>query len=45
MNVNKQEIEQLITSMLNQNRLEPEQIPELDLYIERSIIGSRFCSF
>ncbi len=38
MNVNKQEIEQLITSMLNQNRLEPEQIPELDLYIDQILM-------
>lgn len=38
MEVNKEEMETLLSSMVKQNKLEPEQIPELDLYIDQILM-------
>ena len=38
MEVKKGSVEKLISSTLNQSRLEPEQIPELDLYVDQILM-------
>ena len=38
MEVNKGSLGKIISSTVNQNRLEPDQIPELDLYIDQILM-------
>ncbi len=38
MNMNQQNLEKLINTAVNQNRLQPEQIPDLDLYIDQILM-------
>lgn len=38
MEVNKEQIQQLLRSSLHQSKLEPEQIPQLDLYIDQILM-------
>ena len=45
MEVKKGTVEKLISSTLGQNRLEPDQIPELDLYVDQILIAAKKIRF
>ena len=44
MEIKKEKLEQIINQSANPSRLEPEQIPELELYIDQILMLSEKCA-